>query len=252
MQAPPPDYGDSFADVYDDWYEHVTDPGATAERVAVLAEQAGVARVLELGIGSGRLALPIAEQGLDLVGIDSSPAMVDLLKAKPGADRIEVHLGDMADAADLVDGFFGVVLIAFNTLFNLVDPAAQLRALRSAASLCAPHGSVLVETAVWPDPPPARERGLSTSRVDLDRVVLSATDHDPVTQVVTGQHIDITEAGTRLRPWQIRYLTLAQLDAMATDAGLDLADRWGDWSGRPFTPDDPTQISRFVPAPGEG
>ncbi len=246
MEPSPPDYGDSFADVYDDWYGHVTDPDATADRAAALAREAGVPRVLELGIGSGRLALPIADRGIDVVGIDSSPAMVDLLAAKSGAERIEVHRGDMTEADALVDGPFGAVLIAFNTLFNVVDPDDQTRVLTAAAQLCAPDGSVLIETAVWPDPPESRERGLSTSRVDLDRVVLSATDHDPATQVVTGQHIDITEAGTRLRPWRIRYLTLPQLDAMATDAGLELADRWGDWSGRPLAAGDPTQISRFV------
>jgi SAM-dependent methyltransferase len=241
----PPDYGDSFADVYDEWYAHITDADATADRVAALTAEAGCSRVLELGVGSGRLALPIAARGVEVVGIDSSRAMLDRLAAKPGAAGVEVVVGDMAEADRLVTGEFGVVLIAFNTLFNLVDPAHQQRCLTAAAALLAREGSVLVEAAVPAEVPERVERGLSTSRVQLDRVVLAATEHDPTRQVVTGQHIDISNDGVRLRPWQIRYLSPTQLDEMASVAGLALADRHADWTGRPWTSADQLHISRY-------
>ncbi|MFP3906809.1 MAG: class I SAM-dependent methyltransferase [Acidimicrobiales bacterium] len=245
--TPTPDYGESFADVYDDWYGDITDVDATADRVAALAAGTGTDRVLELGIGSGRLALPLAERGLPVVGIDSSPAMLEQLRAKPGADAIEVHEGDMAEADALVDGPFGVVLIAFNTLFNLTGEDRQQACLSAACSLLDPRGSLVVETTVWGDPPERVERGLSTTRVDLDRVVLSATEHDPATQVVTGQHVDITADGTRLRPWRLRYLTPDQLDAMAARAGLELVERHGDWTGASLTGHDTVHVSRYRP-----
>jgi SAM-dependent methyltransferase len=247
--APDPDYGHSFADVYDDWYAHVTDAEATADRVAGLAAETGCARVLELGVGSGRLALPLADRGLAVVGVDNSPAMVELLATKPGGERVETHLGDMAVADELVDGPFGVVLIAFNTLFNLADPVRQQRCLGGAARLLAHGGSLLVETAVWGEAPERVERGLSTTRVELDRVVLSATEHDPVTQVVTGQHIDITAAGTRLRPWRIRYLTPDQLDEMARGAGLERVERHRDWTGGRLDGTEAVHVSRYQRQP---
>jgi SAM-dependent methyltransferase len=244
---PDPDYGESFADVYDDWYATITDAGATADRVAAIAADAGSDRVLELGIGSGRLALPIADRGLRVTGIDASAAMLERLAAKPGAERVEVITGDMARADELVDGPFGVVLIAFNTLFNLTSEAAQLACLRACARLLLPEGSLLVEAAVPAEPPDRIERQLSTVRVELDRVVLSATEHDPATQVVTGQHLDITDDGIRLRPWRIRYLSPAQLDGLAGRAGLTLLERHADWAGTPAGPDSPVLVSRYRP-----
>ena len=253
--TPAPDYGDSFADVYDTWYDTITDAEATADRVAELASAAGCERVLELGIGSGRLAVPISARGMAVVGIDNSQAMLDVLAAKDGAEGIETHLGDMAAADQITEGPFGVVLVAFNTLFNLVSEDDQRSCLTACARLLHPDGSLLVETAVWGPPPDRTERGLSTTRVELDRVVLSATEHDPRTQVVTGQHIDITAAGTRLRPWRIRYLTPDQLDAMAADASLALVERHADWSGSTATTDAAQHVSHYrldsseLPAP---
>jgi SAM-dependent methyltransferase len=242
-----PDYGESFADVYDDWYGGITDADATADRVAVLARQADHLRVLELGVGSGRLALPMADRGLQVTGIDSSPAMLERLASKPGAERIEVVAGDMARADELIDGPFGVILIAFNTLFNLTTEDAQRSCLSACARLLAPRESLLVEAAVPADPPGRVERDLSTVRVELDRVVLSATEHDPVSQVVTGQHLDIGDGSVRLRPWRIRYLMPDQLDQLAERAGLDLVERHADWSAAPFSPGAPLHVSRYRP-----
>jgi SAM-dependent methyltransferase len=240
-----PDYGASFADVYDDWYATITDADATAQRVASLADQSGIDRVLELGVGSGRVALPMAARGLQVTGIDASTRMLERLAAKEGAEQVAVVTGDMAAADRLVTGPFGVILIAFNTLFNLTTESAQRSCLTACARLLGPGGSLLVEAAVPGDAPERVTRDLSTVRVELDRVVLSATEHDPSSQVVTGQHVDITDGSVRLRPWRIRYLTPAQLDEMAARAGLELVERHADWVGTSHRSDDPQHVSRY-------
>lgn len=239
-------YGDRFADVYDEWYDGITDAEACAALVAELADQdgsAGGGPVLELGVGTGRLALPIAALGLEVVGVDASPAMLERLAAKPGGAAVEGLLGDLADPP--VGGRrFAVVLVAYNTLFNLTEPGAQAGCLRAVARLLLPGGSFLVEAFV-PDAGPATA-AVEPKAITADRVVLSVSQTDPDAQVALGQYVDITAAGIRLRPWHIRWSTPEQLDAMAADAGLVLADRWSDWSRTPLGPDDPVHVSRYV------
>lgn len=246
-----PDYGASFADVYDDWYGQITDAEATAARVVALAAAVpgpAAGRVLELGVGSGRLAVPIARRGAEVTGVDSSPAMLELLGSRPGADRVRPVPGDMARVDELVTGPFAVVLVAFNTFFNLTTNHDQRRCLAAVARVLDPSGSLLVEAFVPGDPPDRVERAVSPTRVDLDRVVLTVTEHDPATQVVTGQHVDLVDgAPVRLRPWRIRYATPDQLDALAAAAGLRLAERHADWGGAPFTDDATHHVSRYVP-----
>ena len=148
----PSTYGDRFADVYDDWYHDVSDVAATVARVAALAgEPPGP--VLELGAGSGRLAIPRAARGLEVWALDASTAMLDRLAGKPGGDRVRVVLGDMAvlDVGAGPPGGFAVVLCAFNTLFNLTDGEAQRRCLARVAEVLAPRGRLVVEAFV---PPP--------------------------------------------------------------------------------------------------
>ena len=241
----PSDYGDSFADVYDDWYAGITDAEATADRIAALVAEAGGGPVLELGVGSGRLALPISERGVEVVGVDSSPAMLDLLGSKPGADRISVLQADMATVDLVAPGPFAVVLVAFNTFFNLDAPGRQLRCMEGIARVLAPGGSLVVEAFVPTERAGGVERDLSTARVDLERVVLTATEHDPDAQTVVGQHIDITATGVRLRPWRIRYLTPGQLDDVAGRAGLHLVERHAGWSGERFDEDSSVHVSRY-------
>lgn len=241
-------YGERFASVYDDWYDGITDASACAALVAELADtdrHAGGGPVLELGVGTGRLALPLAELGLGVVGVDSSPAMLAALAAKPGGAAVEAVLGDMADPP-VGDRRFAVVLIAYNTLFNLVDVADQQRCLRNVASLLLPGGSLVVEAFV--PAPGVAEQAVSPRTITADRVVLSVSRSDPERQEALGQYVDITEAGISLRPWHIRWSTPEQLDEMAADAGLVLADRWSDWSRSPFGPDAAAHVSRYVPA----
>jgi SAM-dependent methyltransferase len=236
-------YGDRFADVYDDWYADVTDASACVALVADLARSSGGGTVLELGVGTGRLAVPLATAGVPVVGIDASAAMLDRMAAKPGGDRVEAVLGDMAEPP-LGDRSFGVVLIAYNTLFNLVDVADQARCLAGVAARLEPGGSLLVEAFV---PEPGRVvEAVAPRTITADRVVLSVSRSDPDRQEALGQYVEITEAGTRLRPWHIRWSTPAQLDEMAAAAGLALADRWSDWQRTPFDPDALVHVSRYV------
>lgn len=246
----PLDYGRSFADVYDDWYARVSDVDATVARVADLVDASGGGRVLELGIGSGRIALPLAARGLAVEGIDSSPSMLDLLAAKEGSEAIKVHHGDMSVADTVVHGPFQVVLVAFNTFFNLDTEVQQQRCLDGVARLLDPTGSLLIEAFVPTDAPATVERDLSATRVERDRLVLAATEHDPARQTITGQHVDITADGTRLRPWRIRYATPVQIDALAAASGLVLAERHANWSGEQITPTTTAHVSRYVPRGG--
>jgi SAM-dependent methyltransferase len=171
--------------------------------------------------------------------------MLERLAAKPGGDRVEAVLGDMA-APPLGDRRFAVVLVAYNTLFNLVDPADQARCLADAARRLEPGGCLLVEAFV---PEPGRVvASVAPRTIAADRVVLSVSRSDPERQEAQGQYVEITEAGTRLRPWHIRWSSPAQLDAAAAEAGLVLADRWSDWERAPFDDDSPVHVSRYVPA----
>jgi SAM-dependent methyltransferase len=248
--APTPhDYGASFADVYDDWYADVSDVDATVARIVELVDRSGGGRVLELGAGSGRIALPLAAQGLEVTGIDISETMLDLLRAKEGSDHLDVRVGDMALADTVVDGRFVVVLVAFNTFFNLDTEQQQRRCMEGVAMLLSPGGSFVIEAFVPADPPAQVERDLSTSRVEPDRLVLAATEHDPARQTITGQHVDITATGIRLRPWRIRYATPVQLDEMAAAAGLTLAERHAGWRSEPVTPQTTSAVSRYVRSP---
>lgn len=240
-------YGERFADVYDEWYGAITDAAACAALVAELADlgdDAGGGPVLELGVGTGRLAVPIAQLGVEVVGIDASAAMLERLAvnaARAGAP-VQGVLGDFADPP--VGGRrFAAVLVAYNTLFNLTAPGAQARCFAAVARSLVPGGSFVVEAFVPAVDGPTAD--VAPRTITADRVVLSVSRTDPATQEAMGQHVDITEQGIRLRPWHIRWSTPAQLDAMAADAGLRLADRWRDWHRTPFA-DDPVHISRYV------
>jgi SAM-dependent methyltransferase len=235
-------YGERFADVYDDWYGDITDVVACT---TTLARLAGSRTVLELGVGTGRLAIPLAERGVEVVGVDSSPAMLVKLAAKPGSDRVEAVLGDMADPP-LGDRRFGLVFVAFNTFFNLASADEQQRCLDAVARLLDDDANFVLEAFVPPDEHDGPDRTVAPTRLTTDRVVLTATIHDRPAQTITGQHIDITEARTTLRPWKIRYASPAQLDAMAEKAGLRLVDRWAGWVGEPFDPDSPAHVSVYA------
>lgn len=249
-------YGDSFADVYDDWYADITDVDATTDTLDMLATRAdptgaGGTRILELGVGTGRLALPLAARGHTVHGIDSSERMLAAMAAKPGGASVVAHLGDMVDdiaTAAEQGGPFDVIFVAYNTLFNLLAVERQQACFVSAARHLAPGGAFVVE-AFDPTTPHDRTADVGVRSITADRVVLSVSTSDPATQRAEGQYVEFTEAGgVRLRPWSIRWATTAQLDAMAAAAGLEVVDRWEDFNRRPFAVDSPTHVSVYSPS----
>ena len=237
-------YGDGFADVYDDWYPDVSDVDATVARMVSLAGPGG--RVLELGVGTGRLALPMAEAGLAVTGVDSSHAMLAKLAERDRSGVVEVVCGDMVDA--LPDGPFDAALVAYNTIFNLLDEATQQRCFAAVADRLAPGGAFVVEAFV-PDSstPTTTPTDVSVRSLTADRVVLSITVNAPQDQRAEGQFVEFTESGgVRLRPWSIRWATPEQLDAMAESAGLTLTDRWEDMTMEPFDDDSSAHVSVYL------
>lgn len=239
----PGTYGRSFADVYDDWYPSDDDTVAAVARVAALAGPAG--RVLELGIGTGRLALPLAASGLSVSGIDSSPEMLEVLRAKPGADAVAVRRGDVADPAAWPEGPFDVVVAAFNLLLNLPDERSQAATVALAAGHLAPGGHLVVE-AVLPAPLASRQRRVEVREVADDVVVLIATDADPDSGLVRGQHVELRDGEpVRLRPWRVRMAGTAEVDRWADAAGLARVDRHGDWAAAPFDPHGPRHVTCY-------
>jgi SAM-dependent methyltransferase len=244
MGYEPSTYGDRIAAVYDAWV-NPTVGDKTDATVDFLAELAAGGEVLELGVGTGRIALPLAERGLRVHGIDASEAMLDQLRAKPGGADLPVVLGDFADVP--VDGQFKLIFVVFNTFFALLDQEAQLRCFRNVASHLEPGGSFVIEVFV-PDPT-LFDRGqrFAVTRVETDSVQLHATTHDPVLQRVTTQHIGIGRDGVILLPVQLRYAWPSELDLMAQLAGLQLDARLGGWRGEPFTAASPSHVSRYRP-----
>ena len=244
------DYDDERAEAYDRRHAgRFAEAETTAELLAGLVGGRPGARVMELGIGTGRLALPLVARGLEVGGIDSSTAMVDRLRAKPGGADLPVVIGDFADVGSLVEGRYDLVLLAFNALFELLSQAEQCRCLAGAAAHLAPGGALVLEALA---PELTRfEQSLTVLSLAADEVVLQATSHDPLTQVVRGHDVVLTEtAPARLRPWAIRYATVPELDLMARLAGLNLVDRWGGWAREPFTAQSPRHVSVYQQSAG--
>jgi SAM-dependent methyltransferase len=223
--------GDRIATVYDTWYGQEP-PSAIDHVVNLLADLAGGGPALELGIGTGRIAIPLLERGIEVHGIDASASMVAKLKDKPGGDRIPVTLGTFAEF-DL-GARFRLVFVAFNTLFGLRTQDEQLSCLRAVSRHLTEDGAFVIEAFV---PNTARfvdGQRLSTAQLGTDEVMIEASVHSPVDQRVDSHHVLIRDGEVRIFPVQIRYAYVAELDLMAQVAGLRLRDRWSDWDRSGF------------------
>jgi SAM-dependent methyltransferase len=226
----PATYGDRVADIYDRMAAELPDPVDCVER---LAELAGPGPALELGIGTGRVALPLAARGVEVHGIDASAAMVERLRAKPGGEAIPVVLDDFAGVP--VEGSFRLVFVVFNTFFALPTQDDQVRCFAAVAERLAPGGAFAMEGFV---PDPTRHAGghsVVVRHLGLDVARLDLALHDPVAQRVDFQNLLLTADGARLVPGVLRYAWPAELDLMARLAGLRLRERWGGWRREPFT-----------------
>jgi SAM-dependent methyltransferase len=229
-------YDEACAEVYDQWF-------GSSEEAAIdfLAELAGSGRVLELGIGSGLLALPLAARGIELHGIDLSPAMVARLRAKPGGEAIPVTLGSFADMA--VEGEFSLIFVAYNTFFALPSQDEQVRCFQNVAAHLADGGAFVLEAFV---PQSANfTGGLKVTAVTDERIGLKVSEHDPVRQRLKSQHVVIRNQEIRLYPVEVRYAWPAELDLMARIAGLRLRHRWSNWSRTEIGPHSERHISVY-------
>jgi len=226
-------YGDRIAGRYDEWYEDLPFGGDLQAAVAFLHDAAAGGAALELGIGTGRVAIPLHAAGVEVHGIDASDAMLERLRAKPGGDAISTTTGDFGDF-DLGGGF-ALVYVVFNTFFALTSQDAQVAAFRTIADHLEPGGVFVMEAFV---PDVGRfDRGhrVAATSITIDEVRLEVATHDPVEQVTTSQQIAIGPDGIRLYPVVIRYAYPAELDLMARLAGLRLRQRWAEWDRTPFT-----------------
>ncbi len=237
-------YGEVFADIYDDWYHDLDNITDVVEFVLQFAESGAV---LELGVGTGRLAIPIAragvKHGVRVVGIDSSVAMLNVLRAKPDGLLVDAHLGHMV--SDMPSGPFGVVLIAYNTLFNLLTEHEQRECLHRAAQTISPSGHVIVDCFVPNELLPdqlidATHKSTSTGQI------LSRWQVDREAQVISGVFTQVSSNASDIsRPYSVRYATVAQVDAMAQDAGLVVEQRWSSYAHEVFTDSSVRQITVY-------
>jgi SAM-dependent methyltransferase len=235
-------FGERVAAVYDEHSASMFDPAVVEPAVGRLAELAGGGAALEFAIGTGRIALPLAERGVRVNGIDNSEAMLARLREKPGADRIEAMVGDMA--ATRVDGDFSLVYLVFNTIFNLTSQDGQVACFENAAAHLRSGGRFVIEARV-----PEIQRlpfGQTVLPWRADPSGLSYYVYDVVTQRLSGQHYYVQDDG-RLQPspTEMRYVWPAELDLMARIAGLRLEHRWAGWNREPFTHLSPSHVSVY-------
>jgi SAM-dependent methyltransferase len=218
--------------------------GDEAAAVSFLGELAGGGPALELGIGAGRIALPLAARGLRVDGIDISPATVAQLRAKPDGAGIAVTMGDFADVP--VTGTYPLVYVVWNTLFNLPSQEAQVHCFRNVASHLPPGGSFVIEAFV----PSFLHRLRNNQYVDaegiqLDEVRLDVLRHDAATQTLEENHVTISSAGISMAPVVQRYAWPSELDLMGQLSGLQLKARWGGWKREPFVAGSEMHVSVY-------
>jgi SAM-dependent methyltransferase len=221
------------ADRYDSTLGDRGDPAVVAATVDFLAELAGDGAALELGIGTGRIALPLAGRGVRVHGVDLSPDMVAQLRAKPGGQDIPVTIGDFATTR--VGETFSLAYLVFNTINNLTTQDAQVACFGNVAAQLEPGGCFVVEVGV-----PAREPlsvfALSETHVGID-------ERDPATHRLVSHHFSLVDGRWELRSIPFRSVFPSELDLMARIAGMRLRERWGGWKGEPFTGESPRHVS---------
>lgn len=232
-------FGEDVADEYRDVRRG--DEGAA---VAFLAQLAGAGPALELAIGAGRIALPLAAQGIRVDGVDFSPAMLRQLRSMPGGDAIAVTLGDFADVP--VSGTYRLIFVVWNSLFNLLSQDEQVRCFQNVARHLADDGAFVVEAYV-----PAflyrlrNDQHVDAEAINVDEVRLDVLRHDAANQMLEESHVSLSPAGIRLNPVVQRYAWPSELDLMARIAGLQLKQRWADWNRTPFISSSSAHVSVY-------
>jgi SAM-dependent methyltransferase len=233
-------YGDRMAEVYDGWFAV---PSDTQDTVGFLSDLAGTGSVLELGIGTGRVALPLVQRGFEVHGIDASEAMVEKLRGKNGGGSVPVSIGDFAELD--IEGEFSLVYVVFNTFFALPAQEDQVRCFSNVAQRLQEGGVFVIEAFVPDMTRWDQDQRVETLHLGDDSVVLAAARHDPLEQRVASNHLVVSEAGIEMYPVRLRYAWPSELDLMARLAGLRLRERWGGWRREPFTASSVKHVSVY-------
>ncbi len=224
---------------YDGDSAEMFDPGVLEPVIDFLAEIAGSGRALELGIGTGRIALPLAQRGVQVHGVDLSKAMVARLRAKPGGEDIGVTIGDFATTS--VDGSFSLAYLVFNTIGNLTTQEAQVACFRNVAAHLDLGGCFVIEVMI---PEPQRLPPGETFRVfEASETYWGIDEYDVATQGLTSHHFWIGDGTVDYLSFPFRYVWPSELDLMAQLAGMRMRERWGGWEREPFTSDSDKHVS---------
>ncbi len=218
--------------------------GDEESAVAFLEHLADGGPALELAIGTGRIALPLAARGTRVDGIELSPHMVDQLRSKPGGADLDVTVGDMSTAT--VPGRYPLVYLVYNSIFNLLTQDGQVRCFENAAAHLTDDGRFVIEAFLPTFLYRLRhDQYVDAESVGMSEVWLDVGRHDPLTQTLDESHVRLTTAGVKLFPIVTRYSWPSELDLMARIAGLRLTQRWGGWSGEPFTASSDLHVSVY-------
>jgi SAM-dependent methyltransferase len=232
-------FGERVAERYDESAADMFEPAVVDPVVDLLADLAGHGAALELGIGTGRIALPLAQRGVRVHGIDLSGAMVARLRAKPGAEQIGVTIGDFA--ATTVEGRFSVAYLVFNTIMNLTTQDGQIACFQNVAAHLEPGGCFVIEVMV-----PALQRlppGETVRAFNVSPTHLGFDEYDVASQGLISRHYSVVDGDLDVLSMPFRYVWPSELDLMARLAGMTLRERWGGWRREPFTGDSTKHVS---------
>jgi SAM-dependent methyltransferase len=236
----PEDYfGERVAAAYDESTADLFEPTAVDPVVDFLADLAGHGAALELGIGTGRIAVPLAQRGIRVHGIDLSEAMVARLRPKPGAEQIDVTIGDFATTT--VEGRFSVAYLVFNTIMNLTTQNGQVACFQNVAEQLEPGGCFVIEVMV-----PALQRlppGETVRPFDVTATHLGFDEYDVASQGLISHHYSVIDGNLNVVSMPFRYVWPSELDLMARLAGMTLRERWSGWRREPFTSDSTGHVS---------
>jgi SAM-dependent methyltransferase len=232
-------FGERIAASYDESSVDMFEQDVVQPAVGLLADLAGSGRALEFGVGTGRIALPLARRGIPVHGIDLSRAMVARLRAKPGGEAIGITIGDFATTT--VDGTFSVAYLVFNTIMNLTTQAAQVACFRNVAAHLEPGGCFVIEVTI-PDlrllPP-----GQTAVPFHVSPTRWAFDVYDVATQAMSSNYVEVVEGRGEYTTIPFRYVWPAELDLMAQLAGLRLRERWAGWRREPFTSESRQHVS---------
>lgn len=232
-------WDDETARTYDGDVSEMSSPEVVGPMVDLLAALAAGGRALEFAVGTGRIAIPLAQRGVDVVGIELSQPMIDRLRSKPASERVRVIHGDMSTTRAV--GSFSLVYLVFNTITNLLTQDAQVACFENAAAHLQPGGRFVVETFV-----PALQRLPAGERFvpfDVSDDHIGIDEYDVVNQMLVSNHIRVRPDGMTRSSGRFRYAWPAEYDLMARIAGMHLSDRWADWQQAPFTATSTSHIS---------